>query len=166
MGFQVLSCLTHKSWYDENAMSKGLGLGALSMSWELLLRNTKKKCYYGNFKKSSGSLKRQLQNLLSVGKDQMCCYSASTYVWNIFHQAKALLTIGKECIFHWVSVSWAGGQNGLELGEGECWAFARHILKVRKEERREDSHPACCFSCHSKESQAKFGTYSGKKIEL
>lgn len=43
MGFQVLSCLTHKNWYDENAMSKGLCLGALSMSWELLLWNTKKK---------------------------------------------------------------------------------------------------------------------------
>lgn len=51
MGFQVLSCLTHKNWYDENAMSKGLHLGALSMSWELLLWNTKKKCYYGNLKK-------------------------------------------------------------------------------------------------------------------
>lgn len=42
MGFQVLSCLTHKNRYDENAMSKGLCLGALSMSRELLLWDTKK----------------------------------------------------------------------------------------------------------------------------
>lgn len=55
----------------------------------------------------------------------------------------------------------------MKLGEGECWVFARHILKVRKEEKGGDSHPAGCFSCHSKESQAKFGTYSEKKyIEL
>lgn len=111
-------------------------------------------------KNSKGSLKRRLQNLVSTGKDQMRC-SGPTYVQNFFCQAKAPLTLGRNASFIWSLSQLNRRAKWIEAGGGECWVFARRILKVRKEEKGGDSHPAGCFSCHSKKSRAKFGAHSG-----
>jgi len=70
--------------------------------------------------------------------------------------------LGRDPFFIWNLSQLNRRAKWIQAGGGECGVFARHILQVRKEERG-DSHPARCFSCHAKESEAKFDTYSGNE---
>lgn len=125
---------------------------------------TLQNCYYGNKKKNSKRVSKETATKPGKYRERPNALFRAYVCTDFFLPGKGppntwegmLLSFG-------VLVSWTGGQNGLKLGEEECWVFARRILKVRKEERGGDSHPAGCFSCHSKKSQAKFGAYSEKK---
>lgn len=92
-------------------------------------------CYYLFFKNSKGSLKRQLQNLLSIGKGRTCYWGSNIYT-EYFLLMRSPSSNWEGMLFSsGALVSWTGGQNGLKLGEGNVGSLPGIFYKWERERR-------------------------------
>lgn len=142
-------------------MNKDMYFGASSVTGELLLWNTHKNVIMAT-KKILKCLWRD--SYKTCWREEQCVIQGLHMYW-IFLTMQKPLNNWEGMLFLIWSLSQLNRRAKWIKAEGgeEGWVYTRHILKVRKEERRGKPTPSQQLSCHSKESQAKFGTYRGKK---